>query len=266
MGLGKTLQAIAIAAHYRDEWPLLILCPTSMALPWCEELERWLPSLRPGDINLVRSHANAALSTAPVTILTYGLITNGREREALLRNVAAAGFGAVIADEAHYLKSRDAQRTKLALPVLASARRCIMITGTPALSRPVELFTLLTTVAPKATEWASYSQFVQRFCDARQVWFGRNRRLDVSGSSNREELHRALSRLMVRRLKAEVVGGRRIGIVATNAQIAEDCTPTAVPGCFFGCFQAVTGCYADCPPTAVERTPSRAPLVRTDGA
>ena len=70
MGLGKTVQAIALATHYRDEWPLLVLCPTSMALPWAEELERWYPFLRPGDINLVRSHHNGALRFAKVTILS----------------------------------------------------------------------------------------------------------------------------------------------------------------------------------------------------
>lgn len=50
MGLGKTLQAIAIAWHFRQEWPMLLMCPTSMALPWCEELERWVPSLLPGKV------------------------------------------------------------------------------------------------------------------------------------------------------------------------------------------------------------------------
>ena len=53
------LQAIAIAVHYANEWPLLVVCPTSMSLTWCEELERWCPFLAPGDINLVRSHHNA---------------------------------------------------------------------------------------------------------------------------------------------------------------------------------------------------------------
>jgi len=81
MGLGKTVQAIALAARYRDEWPLLILCPTSMCLPWCEELEKWLPFLRPGDINLVKSQHNGALRVAPITILSYGLVTHSKEKE-----------------------------------------------------------------------------------------------------------------------------------------------------------------------------------------
>ena len=128
------LQAIAIAVHYANEWPLLVVCPTSMSLTWCEELERWCPFLAPGDINLVRSHHNAELGRARVTVLTYGLVTNGKERDRLLQNVASAGFKVAIADEAHYLKSKDAQRSKLLLPVLAAARRCVVLTGAPALN------------------------------------------------------------------------------------------------------------------------------------
>ena len=120
--------------HYANEWPLLVVCPTSMSLTWCEELERWCPFLAPGDVNLVRSHHNAELRRARVTVLTYGLVTNGKERDRLLQNIASAGFRVVIADEAHYLKSKDAQRSKLLLPVLAAARRCIVLTGTPALN------------------------------------------------------------------------------------------------------------------------------------
>ncbi len=45
-------QAIAIAACYREEWPLLVICPASLRLVWAEELERWLPFLSPLDVHL----------------------------------------------------------------------------------------------------------------------------------------------------------------------------------------------------------------------
>jgi hypothetical protein len=53
MGVGKTVQAIAAASAYDDEWPLLCVVPASLRLVWAEELERWLPHLRPADVRVI---------------------------------------------------------------------------------------------------------------------------------------------------------------------------------------------------------------------
>lgn len=37
----------------QDEWPLLIVVPASLRLVWAEELERWLPHLRPSRIHVI---------------------------------------------------------------------------------------------------------------------------------------------------------------------------------------------------------------------
>lgn len=42
MGLGKTIQAIAAATVYIQEWPLLILTPSSARFHWEAELLKWL--------------------------------------------------------------------------------------------------------------------------------------------------------------------------------------------------------------------------------
>lgn len=52
MGTGKTLQALAAMACYREEWPLLIVVPASLRLVWAEAVEAWLPFLRPTDIKV----------------------------------------------------------------------------------------------------------------------------------------------------------------------------------------------------------------------
>lgn len=57
MGLGKTLQAIGIAYYFKSNWPLLIVVPSSMCFSWVNELEEWLPDVKPCDINVVRSSA-----------------------------------------------------------------------------------------------------------------------------------------------------------------------------------------------------------------
>ena len=41
MGVGKTIQAISIAYLYRKDWPLLIICPSSLRLTWRDEIMTW---------------------------------------------------------------------------------------------------------------------------------------------------------------------------------------------------------------------------------
>ena len=47
---------------------------------------------------------------------------------------------AVICDESHCLKTRTTKRTQFATALVKSARRALLITGTPLLSKPIELF------------------------------------------------------------------------------------------------------------------------------
>jgi SWI/SNF-related matrix-associated actin-dependent regulator 1 of chromatin subfamily A len=41
MGLGKSIQAIAVSLYYRAEWPLLIVCPSSVREMWAEVKSRY---------------------------------------------------------------------------------------------------------------------------------------------------------------------------------------------------------------------------------
>ena len=47
MGLGKTVQAIAVLLDRARLGPALVLAPTSVAFNWVQELQRFAPSLRP---------------------------------------------------------------------------------------------------------------------------------------------------------------------------------------------------------------------------
>ena len=55
---------------------------------------------------------------------------------------------AVIVDEAHYLKNYRTERTKIICPFLMEFKRILLLTGTPALARPKELFTILKILRP----------------------------------------------------------------------------------------------------------------------
>ncbi len=85
------------------------------------------------------------------------------------------------------------------LPLLKAARRAMLLSGTPALSRPVELFTQLHALDAKA--FPAFKAFAHRYCDAKQGRYG----LDASGCSHLSELHTVLfASVALRRLKRDV--------------------------------------------------------------
>ena len=42
MGVGKTVQSLALASIFRSDWPLLIITPPAMRLVWQDEIVQWL--------------------------------------------------------------------------------------------------------------------------------------------------------------------------------------------------------------------------------
>ncbi|KAG7330920.1 hypothetical protein KOW79_004889 [Hemibagrus wyckioides] len=193
MGLGKTVQAICIAAYYRNEWPLLIVTPSSVRFTWAEALRRWLPSVAEDSINVVVTGKDC-LQSGLITIISYDLLSKMGKQN------LASPFGVLIMDESHFLKNIKTARCKAALPLLKAAKRVILLSGTPAMSRPAELYTQILAVQP--TLFPRFHDFGVRYCDAKQLPWG----WDYSGSSNLAELKLLLEEcLMLRRLKSDVL-------------------------------------------------------------
>ncbi|XP_037345329.2 SWI/SNF-related matrix-associated actin-dependent regulator of chromatin subfamily A-like protein 1 [Pungitius pungitius] len=193
MGLGKTVQAICIAAYYRSEWPLLVVAPSSVRFTWAEAFRRWLPSLSPDSINVVVK-AKDDLRSGLVNIISYDLLSRMDKLQLGHR------FNVLIMDECHFLKNMKTARCKAALPLLKAAKRVILLSGTPAMSRPSELYTQILAVRP--TLFPRFHEFGMRYCGATQSTWG----WDYSGSSNLGELRLLLDEcLMIRRLKSDVL-------------------------------------------------------------
>ncbi|XP_038206058.1 DNA annealing helicase and endonuclease ZRANB3 isoform X2 [Arvicola amphibius] len=202
MGLGKTIQAIAVAYFYKEEWPLLIVVPSSLRYPWTEELEKWIPELEPQEINIIMNKTDIGrISTSRVTILGYGLLTT--DAETLIGALNSQNFRVVIVDESHYMKSRTAARSKILLPLVQKAQRAILLTGTPALGRPEELFMQIEALFPQ--KFGTWIEYAKRYCNAHIRYFGKRRQWDCRGASNLGDLHQLLSDIMIRRLKSEVL-------------------------------------------------------------
>lgn len=110
MGLGKTLQAISVCLYYRDEWPCLIIVPSSVRLQWAEQFERWVPGLSGDDVNVVMSGKCAVNKL--INIISYDLVVR------LAEDIHARKFRVVVADESHLLKNYNTKRTKVICPIL----------------------------------------------------------------------------------------------------------------------------------------------------
>ncbi|NXE62201.1 ZRAB3 endonuclease, partial [Calcarius ornatus] len=202
MGLGKTIQAIAISYYYKNEWPLLIVVPSSLRYPWVDEMEKWIPELSPDDISIIQNKTDiGGISRSKVTILGYGLLTS--DAQTLVDTLYRQKFKVVVIDESHYMKSRNATRSKILLPIVQKALRAILLTGTPALGRPEELFMQIEALFPR--RFGTWNEYAKKYCDARVRFFGKRRQWDCRGASNLEELHQLLSEIMIRRLKNDVL-------------------------------------------------------------
>ncbi|KAL3135100.1 hypothetical protein ABBQ32_008044 [Trebouxia sp. C0010 RCD-2024] len=207
MGLGKTVQAICIAACYPENWPLLVICPSSMRLVWYDALLNWLPArLVPEDPRHLTVIANGKdiktkllsqgkPSRQQIVIISYDLVQKMQDY--------VNHFGVVVCDESHALKTHSAKRTQFIWPLVQKAKRAILITGTPALSRPIELFPQIDMLVPGLL--GKRDEYGQRYCGGKPMFIARGM-YDWRSSSNLAELNAVLQKhLLIRRLKKNVL-------------------------------------------------------------
>ena len=195
MGLGKTVQALGLASYYSSSWPILIVAPSSMRFAWEAAVRRWL-EVEAQDISVI-TNGKDFIGSSQVVILSYDLLTKKRD-ELLKKN-----YQLVILDESHMIKDGKSARTRAAEPLAKSARQLILLSCTPALSRPIELYTQVSALLPRL--FRNASQFGMRYCDGKMKKIGRFEVPDFSGSSHMAELSLLLQeRCMIRRLKQEV--------------------------------------------------------------
>lgn len=208
MGLGKTVQALAIAEFYRlvscqktktstispgndrrssssSESPVvLVLCPATLRSSWAGAIVRWIPAAShqsvavatsPSDLKLALSPPSAPRDAwdapRPLThiVCTYDLLarlspssssSNASEHPVFhvssspspSLSLSTDSFSRsnnykvpfiVIADECHNLRNVNTARARAAMPFITAATIRILVSGTPALSRPADIYSVL---------------------------------------------------------------------------------------------------------------------------
>jgi SWI/SNF-related matrix-associated actin-dependent regulator 1 of chromatin subfamily A len=198
MGLGKTAQGIAIARHFQKDWPLFIVVPASLLLNWKKELLQWLPDINEDDITIIKKGTQR-----PKGLITISSYDYTHKKENVITNYLGIK-GVLLIDEAHGMKNPEAKRTKSLIRISHAAKRCIIMTGTPFLSRPFEIWPLLYALNPEHKEWNNSQTFAEKYCEGKVIKMGNQHIFYTAGSSNMEEFHDLVrDELMVRRLKTD---------------------------------------------------------------
>lgn len=156
-GLGKTPQSLAFA-NLIGAKRLLVVCPASLRINWCREIEAWHEGAKAQPLLSGNQKVNYSGSVVTSYNLAAGLKTFHPDL--------------VIVDEAHAVKNPGTARTKLVLgngknwPGFVAKAPTVFLTGTPLPNgRPNELWPILYRCAPEAIENLKYWDFVKKYCD-----------------------------------------------------------------------------------------------------
>lgn len=229
-GTGKTVQVMAYI-HKCRMVPALIVVPNTLKLNWRNEIIAMTG--RHYRINVVgksyskrqtekraAKHPNVVYSKVPTDgcdlyIINYDILAANCEA------LEALGLQFMAVDESHKIKNPDAKRTQ-AMQRLAVGSydakikggkrerktfgpgigRVTLMSGTPLVNRPKELWTSVSTVAPWVPEFSTFTRFAFRYTNAQRGTHG----WDFNGASNTGELNSLLLKhAMLRRLKADVL-------------------------------------------------------------
>lgn len=202
-GLGKTIQAIGVSNATRSIRRVLVVVPASLKINWEREWKKWcVKGLSVGRVIGGKPEnwpTDDQGRTPDVIVINYDVI---EQHEARLTKTP---WDMMIVDEAHALKNDKAKRTQLILghgkknPGIPR-HRTLLLTGTPILSRPNEVWTLAHALDPDY--FSNKMRFALRYCDA----FKGDHGWIMDGASNLRELQRELrARIMVRRKKSAVL-------------------------------------------------------------
>jgi hypothetical protein len=189
MGLGKTLMVLCLLAKLKESngaKASLVVAPTSVIDVWVDEAHRHFT-----DLKAVKWHgpdrANdvEALKNADVVVTSYALLR--RDAEAIL---SKQDFRYVILDEAQNVKNARTESWKAAASINSDQR--LALTGTPIENRLLDLFSILSLVAPSVL--GTEKTFVRRYVQPIQT-----------GNVDRaRELRERVRPIVLRRQKSDV--------------------------------------------------------------
>lgn len=167
-GVGKTMTSILIARHrmYQTKRAMrvLVLCPPIVLKNWKEE---WLMTSKFHDEEVSYTKGSGKERVHVFTDTTKVAITNYETllMPEVVKAIEAWGPEIIIFDESHRVKSVSAKRTKVAakLSKFSTVKHRYILTGTPVLNSPLDLFSQFLVMDKGETFGDNYFLFRAQF-------------------------------------------------------------------------------------------------------
>ncbi len=156
MGLGKTVQALAVILKHAHEGPTLIVAPTSVCMNWVSEAQKFAPTLNIvqfGGTN--RQNLLDALQPFDMLVCSYGLL----QQEEVSQMLSQVQWQTIVLDEAQAIKNITTKRSQAAMNLKGSFK--LITTGTPIENHLGELWNLFRFINPGLL--GSFESFNQHF-------------------------------------------------------------------------------------------------------
>lgn len=204
MGLGKT--ASALWAWEQVDCCAVIVCPVSVKFNWKHEVHATIGStMKVGVIDGTkkqRANTFSELDHYRVIVINYDLLRS-LEPSQMKQLQEWIDGGMLIADESHYLKNKEAQRSQATRTLRLCAKFCILLTGTPVRDTNEDWFNQLDMARPGI--FRSYAYFDSRYLVRRVVEFGKRQVRKVVATQNTDELNAIINTMVIRRRKEDVL-------------------------------------------------------------
>lgn len=212
MGLGKSLQSLTVfAIDVIRGWAetCLIVCPTILKENWADEIKTFTRFQYMILSNGTPSERAKQLIEFDSMVGPRILIVNYEQVSPYLNLFNSWGFNVSIWDECHALKNPESQRGSAAIGL--QTHRSFMLSGTPMLNTVDDLWTALHKIDPVG--YPDYWRYCNRYC----LYGGGGRK--VMGVKNEDELTRRLQKVMLRRLKEDVLNLPPVQVIERKVHI-----------------------------------------------
>lgn len=204
MGIGKTFEAI-IYTEVLKAFPTVVVVPASVKYNWGEKWAEIVGEHR--TISVIESSKSLAKNNnwdADVVILNYEILGTKAGKGIVLKFPELyKKWKMFIFDEAHALKTRTSQRSKASKLLVKGTKSPIqLLTGTAIMSKPSELWSLISLIGKSDFISESEQSYNYRYCGAYRGKYG----MITSGATNMLELNYLMRKhCYLRREKREVL-------------------------------------------------------------